>query len=99
MDGCYVSADWGGHGGAVGAAVDRGVDEGVLVEDGECGVVLGEDLADACREDHLDIGQVPEDDPDRPESCVCFWEPCLVELVIVEFEDAGVDALDADAHS
>lgn len=71
----------------------------MLVEELEGGAFFGVDLADACGEDHFDIGEVPKDNADGPEAGVGVGGPGLVELVVGEFEDSGVDAFDADAHA
>jgi len=97
VDCCDVSADWGGHRGALRAAVDRGIYEGVFIEELKGWVVFREDLPDACCEDHFNIGKVSENDADGPEPGVCFWGPGLIELVVCEFEYSWVDGLDSDA--
>lgn len=71
----------------------------MFVEELEGGAVFCEDFSDACGKDYFDIGEVSEYDSDWPESCVCFWGPCLVELFVCEFEDSWVDGFDADAES
>lgn len=71
----------------------------MFVEDREGGIFFSVDLSDSCCEDHLDIGEVSEDDADWPESDVRFWGPCLIELFVGEFEDARVDGFDSDAHA
>ena len=81
------------------AAVDCGVDEGVLVENRESWAFFCEDLSDSCCEDHFDISEVSQDHTDWPEPCVGLWGPGLVELLIGKLEDSWIDGFDPDAEA
>ncbi len=77
--------------------VEGAVGEGHLVPDGEDGVVLGEQAADAEGHDEFGVGEVAQEEADGPAADAGVGEEGGVEVPVVEVEEAWVEVLDAAA--
>lgn len=84
-----------GVGGA--AAIEPGIDEGVLVPEGEHGAVFSDGAAHAVREGEFGVGEVSNQNANRPAAHAGIGQKRLVGLGIREFENSAVEAFEAAA--